>query len=137
MTNTTTTPSAIVAQGGMLDKLAAFVALLEKEQNDRVAKQHPILQENALKDGRRGYEEVGIDEGGRFWKVYNYNGSQRSVKYFVERNTGIIFGASSWKKYNPVHEYGTLDTINEWDWSNYYAVNKNGKKSIVPKAERK
>lgn len=117
-------------------KLAAFLALLEREMNEEVKTNHLILHENAIKAGRRGYHHIGHEVGKRFIKVYTEHG-QKSVRYFVDRETGVIFGAASWKKYNPNREYGTLDTINEWDWSDYYAVSKQGMGTLVPKDYRR
>lgn len=118
-------------------KLADFIVRLEMEMNGRIAKVHPILLNSAIAEGRRTYEEISAEKGRRFYKVFSYNGSQRSVRYFVERSTGIIFGAASWQKFNPNHEYGTLDTIAEWDWSDYYAKHKQGNPSLVPRHLRK
>lgn len=120
----------------MLAKLEAFCKLLEDEQNQRASTQYPSLAADAISKGRRGYVHTGYDEGGRFWKVWRESG-QKSVAYFVERDTGIIFGAKGWKAYNPARAYGTLDTINEWDWSEYYGVSKTGQSTLVPKGERK
>ena len=120
-----------------LELLPAFIKLLEEETNERIKKQYPILHENAIKNGRRGDVHVEYETGGRFWKIIRRQSSGGSVAYFVERDTGIIFGAKSYKAYNPVHQYGTLETIHEWDWSDYYAKHKQGKSSMVPKAERK
>lgn len=117
----------------LLDK---FVALVEKEHNERTKEDHPILQEMALKEGRRGYYEFGYDEGKRFVKVW-YQTPQRSVKYFVEKQTGIIFGADGWKKYNPNRVYGDLTTINDWSWGDYYGVSKKGLDTLVPKSMRR
>jgi hypothetical protein len=116
--------------------LDPFLKLLEVEQNERIKEQHPSLQESALKAGRRGYSEIGYDEGLRFVKVWNDNGG-KYVKYFVEKETGIIFGADGWKKYNPNRVYGDLTTITEWSWGEYYGVSKKGLSTLVPKSMRR
>jgi hypothetical protein len=116
--------------------LDRFMKLLESEQNERVKEQHPSLHESALKEGRRGYTEIGYDEGLRFVKVWADRGG-KYVKYFVEKDTGIIFGAKGWKAYNPIHVYGDLTTIADWSWGEYYATHKQGMKSMVPKAFRR
>lgn len=118
-------------------KLADFIVRLEREMNEEIVKRYPILQENALTAGRRGYEEVQGQRGRRFMKIVAYNGTQTMVKYFVERSTGIIFGAKSFKVYNPNHEYGTLDTLDQYEWGGYYAMRKDGKTTLVPAGERK
>ena len=103
--------------------LDPFIKLLETERNGIAA-------------GMRRYEHIGYDEGDRFVKVWRSDTlpiSSRSVSYFVEKRTGIIFGAKGWKAFNPNNEYGTLHTINEWDWSDYYGVSKKGLKTLTPK----
>lgn len=118
--------------------LDTFKNTLENQMNTRAEAEFPRLNEMAKAEGRRGYNEIGHDEGGaRFVRIWTDNGGQKSVRYFVEKDTGIIFGAKGWKAYNPVHEYGTLETVNEWDWSDYYAKSLTGKTSLVPKTDRK
>jgi hypothetical protein len=118
--------------------LTPFMELLEKEMNEETERLFPnSLNKMGIAEGRRGYNEIGFDEGGkRFVRVWQNNG-QKSVRYFVEKETGIIFGAKGWKAYNPNHEYGTLETITEWNWGGYYATSKSGKTSMVPKNLRK
>ena len=137
---------APVRSNGILPKLDAFLELLQKEHNERIKTQHSILHDEAIAVGAVGYQITGYDEGGRFWRVWLADSHDRIssdtpggryVKYFVERNTGVIFGAKSWDAYNPVREYGTLDTIEEWDWSNYYGESKTGKDTLVPKHLRR
>lgn len=120
--------------------LDPFLKLLETEQNERVKNDHPILDKGAAEAGRRGYCEIGYDEGLRFVKVWSEHGTtytQKSVKYFVEKQTGIIFGADGWKKYNPNRVYGDLTTINDWWWGNFYGESKNGLETLVPKSMRR
>lgn len=114
--------------------LETFKTTLEKQMNEKAG---TVLNKIGTDHGRRGYNEIGHDDTGkRFVRVWTMDGG-KSVRYFVEKDTGIIFGAKGWKAYNPNHEYGTLETITEWDWSGYYAKSLTGKPSLVPKAERK
>ena len=117
-------------------KLDVFIQRLQDERNADVAKRHPSLDESAKKEGRPGYHIMGYDEGGRFVRVWAESG-QKFVCYFVEKDTGVIFGSKGWKAYNPNHEYGTLDTLDEYEWSGYYATRKDGGKTLVPKANRR
>lgn len=117
--------------------LDVFLKRVETELNEDTAKRHGILNESAIKDGRRGYHEIGYDEGQRFVKVWDNNGAQRFVKYFVEKATGIIFGTKSWKAYNPNHTYGDLTTIDEWNWGGYRGESKKGIDSLVPPSMRR
>lgn len=136
-------------------KLEAFRDRLEKEMNAETERRHgrkpgedyPGLNGSAIKNGRRGYHHIGIDKPGpRFIRIYDESGTdipkpphklQKSVRYFVERETGVIFGASGWKAYNPVHQYGTLETLDEYEWGDYYGKRKDGASTIVPKAARR
>lgn len=125
-------------RGEFFTKLEVFIKRLEAEQNESIATRHPILNDNAVKNGRRGYNHCGFDEGGsRFVRVWSENGIQKFVKYFVEKDTGVIFGAKGWKAYNPNHQYGTLDTLDEYEWGDYYGKRKDGKPTLVPKAQRR
>lgn len=88
--------------------------------------------------GLRTYEECHADAPGpRFVRIFWKGVQQNHSHLWVEIETGIIFGSSGWKKYNPVHQYGTLDTLDEWDWSGYYPKHKEGKLSLVPKHLRR
>lgn len=40
-----------------------------------------------------------------------------SVTYFVEKDSRKIFGAKSDSQYNPRREFGTLETVDQMDWS--------------------
>jgi hypothetical protein len=40
-----------------------------------------------------------------------------NVEYFVDRNTWSIYGAKSPFQYNPRRVFGTLSTIEQFDWS--------------------
>ena len=56
-------------------------------------------------------------------KVHAVNESGR---YMVERKTGYIYGIKSWNQHNPRRLYGTLDTVDQWDWSVFPAIPKTG-----------
>jgi hypothetical protein len=40
-----------------------------------------------------------------------------AVEYFVDKNSSIIYGAKSALQYNPRRSYGTLDTVEQFDWT--------------------
>jgi len=80
-------------------KLTEFMNQLEIAMNSVAPDSLNALGRDA---GRRGYHQIGVDPGRRFDKVWAYHG-QKSVRYFVEKATGIIFGAKSWKAYNQPH----------------------------------
>ena len=48
----------------------------------------------------------------------------RSGKYMVELSTGNIYGIKAYGVIHRGHQYGTLDTIYDWNWSGYVAVRR-------------
>ena len=48
----------------------------------------------------------------------------KSGKYMVVLDTGKIYGIKAYGVVHRGHQYGTLDTIYEWDWSGYTAVSR-------------
>ena len=52
-----------------------------------------------------------------------------SGKYMVDNATGEIFGIKGYGVIHRGHRYGTLDTIQDWDWSGHTAQLK---KSVEP-----
>lgn len=45
-----------------------------------------------------------------------------SGKYMIEKTTGNIYGIKAYGVIHRGHQYGTLDTINEYFWGDYTAV---------------
>lgn len=52
-------------------------------------------------------------EGRRFDRI----SVNESVLYFIDRNSWEIYGAKSSFQYNPRRVYGTLDSVDQYDWS--------------------
>ncbi len=50
-----------------------------------------------------------------------------SGKYMVENETGNIFGIKGYGVVHRGHWYGTLDTISEYNWGDFYPERKDGK----------
>jgi hypothetical protein len=77
-----------------VEGMDAFTALLRKVlmKNDAVVE---------IISGRK-FDRILIDEG---------------VEYFVDKQTSIIYGAKSALQYNPRRSYGTLDTVEQFDWT--------------------
>jgi hypothetical protein len=92
--------------------LERFRAQLEAEQHDRLRVQAPdapfLLEETA---------KVSI---GKRWVRVDYGSSG---KYVVDTD-GTIYGIKGYGVPHLRHRYGTLATIDEWDWSGYKAVRK-------------
>jgi hypothetical protein len=135
--------SQVVARAKLIAKLDALVNLIDSDRAKKNDANFAILQEGARKNGRRNYDEIGYEIGRRFTKFWSETSAdqhkpQRSVCYFVENETGKIFGARSWNAYNPRRQYGTLDTMHDWYWGEYYAQHRTepGRSTLVPIAER-
>jgi hypothetical protein len=41
-------------------------------------------------------------------------------KFMVENATGIIYGIKGYGKVHKGHAYGTLDTVDDWYWGDFY-----------------
>ena len=67
-----------------------------------------------------------IETGRKFDKVYVRTSVQKLGRYMVDRNSWVIYGIKSWAQINPRRTFGTLDTIDQYDWSPYNGVPKAG-----------
>jgi hypothetical protein len=93
-----------------LDKITAeTIARLHEQDLDCWAN---IVQAKATvnRDGRK-YIAIAVGTG---------------MRYFVEKSTGIIYPSASWKTPNLKRSFGTLDTIEDFNWGGYEAVAKPG-----------
>lgn len=88
-------------------QLKAFAALVEQQTKDNQMQQYGKLV---------GNWEVKVKPGKLYTKV-DIGGSGR---YMVD-GAGIIYGVKAYGVIHRGHMYGTLDTINEWYWGDYYA----------------
>jgi hypothetical protein len=61
----------------------------------------------------KDYHSVQRLEGRRFDRI----AVNDSVLFFIDRNSWEIFGAKSSFQYNPRRVYGTLDSVDQYDWS--------------------
>ena len=71
-------------------------------------------------------ETVQIETGRKFDKVYVQTKVQKLGRYMVDRNSWVIYGIKSWAQVNLRREYGTLDTVDQYDWSAHYGIPKPG-----------
>ena len=68
-----------------------------------------------------------FDNGRKFTRVFEtLNNGQNVGRYFVDKNSQVIYGAKSWNQFNPRRQFGTLSTIDQWDFSGYTGVPKSG-----------
>ena len=98
-------------------KLEHFRTTFERHKNERLARLYPDLPP----------DKVGVEQGYKFDKVFVVHvtgaqgNTQRMGRYMVESRTGAIYGIKSWTQVNKRRQYGTLDTIDQYDWSDFYA----------------
>jgi len=91
-------------------KLQAFAALVALQQLADATKKgfsYPGWQDDA---------KVTIKDGKKFAKV----DVGTSGKFMVDYETGEIFGIKGYGVVHRGHCYGTLDTIADWYWGDYY-----------------
>jgi hypothetical protein len=100
-----------------LDRAVEYVQRLEKfrqvfQASDRGCVDHGDIAE--------------IETGRKFDKVYIKTKVQKLGRYMVDRNSWVIYGIKSWAQINERRTYGTLDTVDQYDWSHFYGVPKAG-----------
>ncbi len=94
----------------MKEKLEALRALIEKEYNEKLLSDYPNLKP----------ESVTVKPGSKYIKI----DVRSSGKYMVEVATGNIYGIKAYGVIHRGHQFGNLDTINDWNWSGYRAFKK-------------
>lgn len=99
-------------------QLEKFRSAFEQQNNERRNRLYPNLDA----------ESVEVETGYKFDKVYirtscggDTGETQRMGRYMVESRTGDIWGIKSWTQVNKRRWYGTLDTVDQYDWSDFYA----------------
>ncbi|MBM4179775.1 MAG: hypothetical protein FJ211_10675 [Ignavibacteria bacterium] len=100
-----------------LDRAVEYVEKLEKFRM-------------AFQKADRGCQDFGetvqIETGRKFDKVYVQTSVQKLGRYMVDRNSWVIYGIKSWAQINERRTYGTLDTVEQYDWSAHYGIPKAG-----------
>ena len=101
-----------------IEKFASLVAEQIKANHYQSAKEHSI-------DFKMWDEQIGsrigtvIKEGKKYTKV-DVLLPQQSGKYMIDNETGEIYGIKAYGVVHKGHKYGTLDTIDQYYWGNYY-----------------
>jgi hypothetical protein len=103
-------------------KLETFARLLEAEQIRALKDRGVACEANVLN------AETSIKPGSKYVKV----DVGTSGKFMVEIVSGNIFGIKGYGTPHKGHFYGTLDTIAEYDWSQYYPARKDGSMGLQP-----
>jgi hypothetical protein len=94
----------------MKNKILAFAALLEAHTIQR-------LKENGFtSQGVLDRAKTHVHDGKKYARVDNAD----SGRYMVEMATGNIFGIKAYGQVHKGHFYGTVDTMAEYFWGDYY-----------------
>jgi len=97
---------------GIPESLQRFAGRLESEQHARLAREYPALDLTTEQYRARvvvGPKYSRVDFGG-------------SGKYMVVNATGEVFGIKAYGVIHRGHAYGTLATLDAWDWGGYAAT---------------
>ena len=102
-----------------MGKLQIFVKLVEAETLATLNKRFPESLDKHpdmwVKDSK-----VTTRPGKKYTKV----DVGPSGKYMVVNDTGEIFGIKGYGVIHRGHQYGTLDTVDEWHWGECRAIKK-------------
>lgn len=100
----------------MKDKLQRLAALIEKQTIEMYVKKYPNTPK-MLFHSIKIYSKVAIKPGRKYTKV----DVGPSGKYMID-DEGNIFGIKGYGVIHRGHQYGTLDTIDQYYWGDYTAV---------------
>jgi DNA-directed RNA polymerase subunit RPC12/RpoP len=112
-------PKEEVSMGTKVQKLKDKI---EQQQAERYAKDYPHVEP----------PKVTVKEGGKYIRV----DVGTSGKYMVEKDTGNIYGIKGYGVIHRGHFYGTLDTIDDFNWGDYAAFRTLSLKDREFKAEK-
>jgi hypothetical protein len=109
--------------------LDEFSATLSRDVRDNYFTRWGGKHENLAEK----YSRVELQPGKKYIRVV----LDTSSRYFIEKETGNIYGSAGWRSPNFKRQYGTLNTVNDWYWGDFYAENKTGQDTLVPRELRK
>lgn len=97
-------------------KIENFRSVFAQQHNERRSRLYSNLEP----------DKIEIETGYKFDKVYvvtdcGQGATQKLGRYMVESRTGDIWGIKSWTQVNKRRWYGTLDSVGDYDWSDFYA----------------
>lgn len=93
-----------------------FAQLFLAQQKARLARDYSQWQADAL--------TVQVKSGPKYTKVDIGPAHNMSGKFMIQNDTGEIFGIKGYGQVHKGHRYGTLETVEQWDWSDYTPVRK-------------
>jgi hypothetical protein len=105
-----------------LDRAVEYVQKLEKFRSALQAADLGCIQNG---------DTIGIDVGRKYDRIYlqTYHAGkplQKMARYFVDRNSWVIYGCKSFHQINERRTFGTLDHVDQYDWKPYHGIPKAG-----------
>ena len=98
----------------MKEKIEALCRMITEQSQERLTEQGLGCEanlKNQVAHSKDGNKYTKVDRGG-------------SGFLMIENSTGMIFGIKAYGQIHRGHSFGTLDTIGQWDWSNFYPVKR-------------
>jgi len=96
-----------------IEKLEALRKTVEEQTKAFIAREYSQQQADTyISNLHVGKKYARVDVG----PYCNISG-----KYMIDMQTGEIFGIKAYGVIHKGHFYGTLDTINEWNWGGFIA----------------
>lgn len=89
-----------------------FAALVLEQRQARLRADYPTSDQWE-------WETVNVKPGKKYTKVDVGPRHNMSGEYMIDNATGEIFGIKGYGVIHRGHRYGTLETVEEWDWSGY------------------
>ena len=99
----------------MQDKLNIMAAIVSEQYLAFLRARYPNTTYDYAKDAT-----VTVHIGKKYARV----DVGSSGKYMVDLETGEIFGIKGYGVIHKGHRYGTLDTLDEWNWGAYEAFKR-------------
>ena len=94
-----------------------LAALIQEQQRERYLQQFPDTLQRGLDTLLHQATKTEVIEGKKYTKI----NVGSSGKYMIDISTGDIYGIKGYGVIHKGHHYGTLDTINAWNWGGYTA----------------
>lgn len=91
-----------------------FAAIVLEQRQERLRRDYPSSPQWE-------WERVNVKVGPKYTKVDVGPEHNMSGKYMIDNASGVIYGIKAYGVVHRGHVYGTLDTVDEWDWSGYVA----------------
>ena len=96
-----------------LVKIQEFANKVQEDTKKRFGEQFPNTE---IEFWKQSYT-VNVKPGRKYTKV----DVGKSGKYMVVNETGAIYGIKAYGVIHKGHYYGTLETMNDWNWGGYGA----------------